>query len=100
MKVVRFLPRIIMLVIVAAALLGGLGSGLARLGWQMDSMSQNRILIHGPLMISGFLGTLICLERAVALASRYRWSLIVPVVNALETLTPTQREETISPLFV
>ena len=89
-----------MLVIVAAALLGGLGSGLARLGWQMDSMSQNRILIHGPLMISGFLGTLICLERAVALASRYRWSLIVPVVNALETLTPTQREETISPLFV
>ncbi|MBL8164033.1 MAG: hypothetical protein JNJ61_18740 [Anaerolineae bacterium] len=34
-------------------------------------------------MISGFLGTLICLERSVALASRYRWSLVVPAVNAL-----------------
>ncbi len=72
-----------MLLTVAVALLGGLGSGLARLGWQMDSMSQNWILVHGPLMISGFLGTLLCLERAVALASRYRWSLIVPAVNAL-----------------
>lgn len=72
-----------MLLTVVVALLGGLGAGLARLGWQMDSMSQSWILIHGPLMISGFLGTLICLERAVALASRYRWSLIVPGVNAL-----------------
>jgi hypothetical protein len=71
-----------MLLTVIIALLGGLGSGLARLGWQMDAMSRNWILIHGPLMISGFLGTLICLERAVALASRYRWSLIVPVINA------------------
>ncbi|QPC85117.1 hypothetical protein G4Y79_04845 [Phototrophicus methaneseepsis] len=72
-----------MLLSVALALLGGLGSGLARLGWQMDSLSQNWILVHGPLMISGFLGTLICLERAVALASRYCWSIAVPVINAL-----------------
>jgi len=34
-------------------------------------------------MISGFLGTLICLERAVALASRTRWAMAVPAVNAL-----------------
>lgn len=80
---VSLLSRVLMLLTVAIALLGGLGSGLARLGWQMDSMSQNWILVHGPLMISGFLGTLLCLERAVALASRYRWSLIVPAVNAL-----------------
>jgi len=73
----------LMLVTVLLALLGGLGSGLARLGWQMDSHSQDWILIHGPLMISGFLGTLLCLERAVALESRYRWSIIVPAVNAL-----------------
>jgi len=59
-----------MVLIVIMALLGGLGSGLARLGWPMDPMSQNWLLIHGPLMISGFLGTLICLERGVALASR------------------------------
>jgi len=82
-KLLLLLPQVLMILTVAVALLGGLGSGLARLGWQMDSMSQNWILIHGPLMISGFLGTLICLERAVALASRYRWSMIVPAINAL-----------------
>ncbi len=62
------------------------GFGLARLGWQMDSQSQNWMLVHGPLMISGFLGTLICLERVVALTSRYRWSMIVPALNALGAL--------------
>lgn len=82
MKTVRILPRVLMLLTVVIALLGGLGSGLARLGWQMDSLSQNWILVHGPLMICGFLGTLICLERAAALSSRYRWSMIVPLINA------------------
>ena len=81
MKTVRLLPRVLLLLTVAVALLGGLGSGLARLGWQMDSLSRNWILVHGPLMICGFLGTLICLERAVALAPRYRWSMIVPLIN-------------------
>lgn len=83
MNVKRMLPRLLMLMTVLLALLGGLVSGLARLGWQMDSQSQNWIMIHGPLMISGFLGTLICLERAIALESRYRWSIIVPAINAL-----------------
>jgi hypothetical protein len=44
------------------------------------------MLIHGPLMICGFLGTLICLERAVALAARSPWSLMVPGVNAAGAL--------------
>ncbi|MBZ0303922.1 MAG: hypothetical protein K8J31_29560 [Anaerolineae bacterium] len=82
MKVTRLLPRALLLLVVAGTLLAGLGSGLARLGWQTDALSRNWIMIHGPLMISGFLGTLICLERAVALASRYRWSLVVPLINA------------------
>lgn len=86
MTTLSLLPRIMMLLTVVLALLGGLGAGLARLGWQMDSMSQHWILVHGPLMISGFLGTLICLERAVALASRYRWSLAVPALNMLGTI--------------
>jgi len=82
MKAVQFLPRILLLLTVAITLLGGLGSGLARLGWQMDSLSQNWILVHGPLMICGFVGTRICLERAVVLASRYHWSMSVPMINA------------------
>jgi hypothetical protein len=82
MKMVRFLPRIVIVLAVAVALLGGLGSGLARLGWQTDSLSQGWMLIHGPLMICGFLGTLICLERAVALVSRSAWGFAVPLINA------------------
>lgn len=87
MKALRLLPRVIMVMMIIVTLLGGLGAALARLGLPMDSMSQSWIMIHGPLMISGFLGTLICLERAVALASRYRWSIIVPVVNALGAIS-------------
>lgn len=79
----RHLPRAVVMLIVAVTLLGGLGSGLARLGWQMDALSSNWMMLHGPLMICGFLGTLICLERAVALAARSRWSMVVPVINAI-----------------
>lgn len=82
----KLVPRILVILTVAVALLGGLSSGLARLGWEIDTMNRNWILIHGPLMISGFLGTLICLERAVALDSRYRWSMAVPITNGLGTL--------------
>ena len=83
----RIIPRALLIVTMAAALLGGLGSGLARLGWQTDALSRNWILIHGPLMICGFLGTMICLERAVALSARYPWSFAVPVINAAGTVT-------------
>lgn len=83
MNTVRFFPRALMLVIVASALLGGLGAGLARLGVPMDSLSRSWAVVHGPLMISGFLGTLICLERAVALAAFTRWSMAVPLINAV-----------------
>lgn len=86
MSAVRTIPRSIIVLTVAVALLGGLGSGLARLGWPTDSLSRNWIMIHGPLMICGFLGTLICLERAVALASRYPWSFAVPLINAAGAL--------------
>ncbi|MBG0830117.1 hypothetical protein HS041_20330 [Planomonospora sp. ID67723] len=39
---------------------------------------------HGPLMALGFLGTLLCLERAVAL--RRRWGYAAPVLSALGAL--------------
>lgn len=86
MSMRNVLPKLLVLLTVAVALLGGLGSGLARMGWQMDTLSQSWLMIHGPLMISGFLGTLICLERAVALASRYPTGMSVPVINAVGAL--------------
>lgn len=83
----KHLPRFLVLITVAIALLGGLGSGLARLGWQMDAASNYWLLAHGPLMISGFLGTLICMERAVALSTRYQGVMLVPVTSALGAIT-------------
>jgi hypothetical protein len=50
------------------ALLAGLWAGLLRLGWQLPPISWQLPAQHGPLMVSGFLGTLINLERAVALS--------------------------------
>ncbi|RMG80390.1 MAG: hypothetical protein D6712_18170 [Chloroflexi bacterium] len=81
--------RLVILLSVALALLVGLGAGLARLGVSVDALSAQRGAAHGPLMISGFLGTLICMERAVALAAlgpRYRFVYFVPLLSALGTV--------------
>lgn len=86
MNTVRLFLRVLILLTVLGALLAGLGTGLTRLGWQVAPIRSDWIMQHGPLMISGFLGTLICMERAVALAARYPWSLAVPLVNALGAL--------------
>lgn len=86
MKLVPLLTRIIFGLTVAIALLGGMGAGLARLGWGMDSASKGWMLVHGPIMICGFLGTLICLERGIALAARLRLSMAVPAINAIGAL--------------
>ena len=50
------------------ALLAGLWAGLARVGWGLPPLGL--VPVHGPLMACGFLGTLIGLERAVALGGR------------------------------
>ena len=63
------------------ALLTGMWAGLLRLGWNWPTPRPTFGLVHGPLMISGFLGTLIGLERAVALGRR--WSYAAPLFTAL-----------------
>lgn len=63
------------------AALVGMWAGLARMGWRLSIGSPSWIVAHGPLMVSGFLGTLISLERVVAL--RRSWMYIVPVLPAL-----------------
>jgi len=73
------------LVLVAGiSLLVALWTGLARLGWTLPVPSERLPALHGPLMITGFLGTLIGLERAVAL-DRY-WPYGVPIFTALATV--------------
>lgn len=63
------------------ALLAALWSGLVRLGWALPAWQPNLALAHGPLMISGFLGTLVALERVVAL--RRPWMYAAPLFSGL-----------------
>jgi hypothetical protein len=62
------------------ALLAGLWGGLVRLGWSLPALRPALAGAHGPLMIAGFLGTLIGLERAVALGG---WAYAAPLLTAL-----------------
>ncbi len=63
------------------ALLAGLWGGLLRLGWQLPLVHASAAAYHGPLMISGFLGTVIGLERAVALGRL--WGYAAPLLTGL-----------------
>lgn len=58
------------------ALLGGLWAGLYRLGWAGPVLQPALPAAHGPLMVCGFLGTVISLERAVALGRA--WAFLAP----------------------
>ena len=51
-------------------LVTGTFAGLVRIGWRIPAVSPGIVFEHGPLMITGFLGTLITLERGVALRKR------------------------------
>lgn len=59
------------------ALLAALLGGLYRLGWDWSIVPATLPDVHGPLMVSGFLGTLIGLERAVAMGKW--WSAVGPL---------------------
>jgi len=61
------------------ALIGGLWSGLLRLGWAGPFLHPRLPDVHGPLMICGFLGTVISLERAVALDRT--WAYLAPAMT-------------------
>ena len=63
------------------ALLAAMWAGLLRLGWGLPMLRPTLPVAHGPLMISGFLGTLISLERAIALGRR--WAYIPPLLTGL-----------------
>ena len=66
-----------------AALLAALAGGLVRLGWPLPILPALG-LFHGPLMVAGFLGTVIGLERAVALGRA--WAYGAPIGSGLGAL--------------
>ncbi|MFQ5795546.1 MAG: hypothetical protein ACE5JP_10920 [Candidatus Bipolaricaulia bacterium] len=81
------------------ALLTALWAGLVRLGWRLPSLQSTLPIAHGPLFVSGFLGTLIGLERAVALGRR--WTYAVPLLTGLGALTLSiGLSDPLSPLLI
>ena len=66
------------------ALLTALWGGLVRLGWGWALPWPTLFIAHGPLMVCGFLGTLIGIERAVALG--VFWPYAAPLLTAIGTL--------------
>ncbi len=76
---VRMNLPIMMLVVLA--LFAALWAALVRVGWRMPQLPIPIAGQHGALMISAFLGTLVSLERAVALQKR--WAYSAPVFSVL-----------------
>jgi hypothetical protein len=69
------------------ALLTALWGGLLRLGWPLPLLRPTLPVAHGPLMVCGFLGTLIGVERAVALSTHWPYATpLLTVVGALALL--------------
>jgi hypothetical protein len=80
--------RFPLLALAILALLFGIWAGLLRMGWvwppvhpALAAAPPILAAAHGPLMVSAFLGTVISLERAVALGRR--WAYVVPALSAL-----------------
>ncbi len=74
-----------MLALAFLSLFLGMGAGLARLGWNFPPAVVELAALHGPLMACGFFGTVIGLERAVALGRR--WGYLGPLLTGLGAAT-------------
>ncbi|MBF8267258.1 MAG: hypothetical protein HW388_766 [Dehalococcoidia bacterium] len=77
------IPRRALLLAVLLVLVVGVLAGLGRVGWDIP-ISWQVVGNHGPLMVSGFLGTLIGLERAVGIRRRPAYA--VPGLSLAGTL--------------
>lgn len=82
--------RVALLLFAVAAALSGLTAALLRLGVLAPGRAESLASAHGILMVYGFLGTAITLERAVALQSGGRrgsgWAYAAPLASGLGTL--------------
>ncbi len=77
------LRRLPLLALGFVALIVGTLAGLARLGWPAGAAASAAAL-HGPLMICGFFGVVIALERAVAIGRA--WTYLGPLFAGVGTL--------------
>ena len=81
METINYKPRFPLIAMALLALLAAMWAGLSRIGWGWPVLQPTLPAAHGPLMICGFLGTVIGVERAVAL--NRRWTYLGPVLTGL-----------------
>jgi hypothetical protein len=93
----RPLHRLPLLILAFVALFIGMGAGLTRLGWFMPYVAQSAAPLHGPLMICGFFGVVIALERAVALARL--WAYLGPLAAGIASGLALGGAATVAPWF-
>lgn len=75
------MSRFPLLMLAILSLLFAIWAGLLRLGWAWPSIQPSLAAAHGPLMVSAFLGTVIGLERAVALNRRAAY--LIPLLSGI-----------------
>jgi hypothetical protein len=78
------LARVPLVFLGITALLLGIWGGLQRMGWPLPSFNPYLSLSHGQLMIGGFLGTVIGLERAVV--TKKIWAYMGPFATGIGSL--------------
>lgn len=77
--------QLMLLAAAAAGLLTAVWTGLYRGGWPLPQLRSHHPIIHGPLFLCGFLGTLIGLEKAKAV-ERW-WAYLAPGFAAVGVFT-------------
>lgn len=80
----RTWPRLVLVIPAAGLLVLGLVAGLLLMGVALPIVSARLPELHSALMVFGFVGTLISLERAVAL--RAAWAYAAPALLAAGTI--------------
>jgi hypothetical protein len=76
------IKRLPIVLLAMFCLLSGIWSGLNRVGWNLYVTPA--IAHHGAMMVGGFLGTLIALEKIIPMKRGFLYS--IPVMNALSVL--------------
>jgi hypothetical protein len=74
--------RIPIVLLAIVCLLSGLWSGLTRIGWNIAVLPITAH--HGAIMVGGFLGTLIALEKIIPLKRIELY--LIPILNALSVI--------------
>jgi hypothetical protein len=76
--------NLLILLLALLALVLEMGVELAHLGWLTPAFQEGLSRNYDPVLISGFLGTLIFLERAII--RKQSWIYCAPILSGLGTL--------------